>query len=117
MPAEGQSLVDGLPDDIREMTRAVLASARAGDVAAMGIGLDESLKRQMFCNDMDEAQARFVLERCGAEAPSVFDGKVSRRGIPPALPKTYLRLLQDQSLAPDVQEVQIENLPPRRADP
>jgi hypothetical protein len=35
---------------------------------------------------------------------------VSRAGIPPDLPKTYVRLARDQSLAPELQDVLIANL-------
>lgn len=110
VPAEGQTMVDGLPPDIREMTRAALARARAGDVAALGVGTDASLQRVMFCNDMTEEQTRFVLDRCGPEAPVVFEEEVRRKGIPPELPKTYVRLLRDQALTPGVQDEQIANL-------
>jgi pimeloyl-ACP methyl ester carboxylesterase len=114
VPREGQTMVDGLPAEIREMTRAAIARAREGDVAALGVGTDEALQRHMFCNDMSEEQTRFVLDHCGPEAPAVFEEAVRRTGIPPGLPKTYLRLLRDQALSPDVQDEQIANL---RASP
>jgi pimeloyl-ACP methyl ester carboxylesterase len=110
VPPEGATMIEALPPELREMTRDAVARARAGDIAALGLGVDEALSRQMFCNDMDEEQTRFVLERCSAEAPSLFAETVTRRGIPSALPKTYVRLLRDQSLAPAVQDVQIESL-------
>jgi pimeloyl-ACP methyl ester carboxylesterase len=114
VPAEGRTMVDGLPTELREMTRAALARARAGDVAALGIGSDEALQRRMFCNDMDESQARFVLDRCGPEAPTPFEQVVRRSGIPADLPKTYVRLLRDRALTPADQDAQVANL---RASP
>jgi pimeloyl-ACP methyl ester carboxylesterase len=113
-PPEEQTMIDALPEELRELTRAGVERARGGDVAALGVGVDESLTRHMFCNDMDEEQARFVLDRCGPEAPSLFAEPVRRRGIPPALPKTYVRLLRDQALRPEVQDAQIASL---RASP
>jgi pimeloyl-ACP methyl ester carboxylesterase len=110
IPPEAGSMIDALPEEVREMTRAAVARACAGDLAALGVGMDEDLSRHMFCNDMDPDQARFVLEHCGAEAPSVFTTTVCRRGIPSTLPKTYLRLLRDQALCPEVQDVQIAHL-------
>lgn len=110
VPPEGQTMVDGLPAELQELTRAALALARGGDIAALGIATDESMQRQMFCNDMDESQARFVLDRCGPEAPGVFEEPVQRTGIPPGLPKTYVRLLRDQALSPADQDAQIANL-------
>jgi hypothetical protein len=64
----------------------------------------------MFCNDMTGEQQRFVLDRIGTEVVGVLAEDVSRKGIPPALPKTYVKLLQDQSLAPPDQDRLIANL-------
>jgi pimeloyl-ACP methyl ester carboxylesterase len=68
----------------------------------------------MFCNDMDEKQVRFVLDRTGTEAAVVLAEAVTRAGIPPDLPKTFVKLLKDQSLPPERQDVLVENL---RASP
>lgn len=63
---------------------------------------------------MDEEQARFVLERTGTEAAVVLAEPVTRAGIPRELPKTFVKLLRDQSLPPAHQDVLIDNL---RASP
>ena len=109
VPPEGCTVVDALPEAVREMTRAAMLRARAGDLS-MGPGMDDELKRHLFCNDMDDAQTRYVLDRCGHECPSAFLDPVSRQGIPRSLPKTYVRLLRDQALAPATQDEQIANL-------
>lgn len=113
VPPEGGTVVDALPEAVRDMTREAMQRARDGDVS-MGPGMDDALKRFMFCNDMSEEQTRFVLDRCGHECPSAFLDTVTRAGIPPALRKTYVRLLQDQALEPAVQDEQIAHL---RASP
>jgi hypothetical protein len=59
---------------------------------------------------MDEAQTRFVLDRLGNEAVRVIGEQVSRAGIPPELPKTFVKLSRDQSLPPPVQDQLIRNL-------
>jgi hypothetical protein len=64
----------------------------------------------VFCNDMDDEQTRFVLDRTGTEAAGVLAEPVSRVGIPPELPKTFVKLLRDQSLPPDHQDVLAQNL-------
>ena len=91
------------------MTREAVEEARRGGDNPIG-GLDEQTTRLMFCNDMDEEQTRFVLERTGTEAAAVLAVPVTRAGIPPELPKTFVKLLQDQSLPPDQQDVLIQNL-------
>ncbi len=111
-PLDGQSCIDALPPDMRELAaEAVAATVHSGDAVAR---LDEPTIRRMFCNDMDEAQTRFVLDHCGSEVPSLLAQRVTRRAIPSTLPKTYVRLLRDQSLTPDTQDEQIAAL---RASP
>jgi pimeloyl-ACP methyl ester carboxylesterase len=113
IPPEGGTVIDTLPAEVRDMTRDAVAAAQAGGVNPMG-GLDEETVRRMFCNDMDEVQTRFVLDHTGVEAPAAFADSVTRVGIPQSMPTTYVRLLRDQALAPDVQDEQIEHL---RASP
>jgi pimeloyl-ACP methyl ester carboxylesterase len=69
---------------------------------------------EMFCSDMDDEQTRFVLDHIGTEAAAVLEEPVSRAGIPPDFPKTYVKLLRDRSLPPDHQDTLIGNL---RASP
>ena len=64
----------------------------------------------MFCNDMTEEQTQLVLSRTGTEAAAVFGETISRVGIPPDLPKTYVRLLRDQALTPSDQDAAIAAL-------
>jgi pimeloyl-ACP methyl ester carboxylesterase len=111
-PPEGQSSIDALPPDLRELAAAAVAdTVLAGGAVAR---LDEATIRRMFCNDMDEEQTRFVLDHCGTEVPSLLAERVTRQAIPSTLPKTYVRLLRDQSLVPDTQDEQIGAL---RASP
>jgi hypothetical protein len=91
------------------MTRDAVDAAKAGGDNPMG-GLDEATIRRMFCNDMDEAQTQVVLDHTGLEVASVFAEPVTRVGVPPELPKTYLRLLRDQALDLATQDAQIANL-------
>jgi pimeloyl-ACP methyl ester carboxylesterase len=108
-PPEGASAIEALPEDLRAMTREAVEEARHGGDNPIG-GLDEQTTRAMFCNDMDEEQTRFVLDRTGTEAAGVLAEPVSRVGIPPELPKTFVKLLRDQSLPPDHQDVLAQNL-------
>jgi pimeloyl-ACP methyl ester carboxylesterase len=109
VPPDGASAIDALPEDLRDMTRAAVEEARRGGANPIG-GLDEATTRSMFCNDMDEEQARYVLDRTGTEAAVVLAEPVSRAGIPADLPKTFVKLLRDQSLPPDHQDVLVRNL-------
>jgi pimeloyl-ACP methyl ester carboxylesterase len=106
IPEEGGSVLALLPDEIQEITRESMA--RAADDAT-GV-LDDETAAYMFCNDMDEEQTRFVLDRLGPEAINLITEDVSRVGLPPELPKTYVRLSRDQSLPPETQATMIANL-------
>jgi pimeloyl-ACP methyl ester carboxylesterase len=109
VPPEGASAIEALPEDLRDMTRDAVEEARRGGANPIG-GLDEDTTRSMFCNDMDEEQTRYVLDRTGTEAAVVLAEPVSRAGIPADLPKTFVKLLRDQSLPADHQDVLTENL-------
>lgn len=99
VPVEGTVVAGALPTSAGEPT---------GELEALDF--DEALIRRMFCNDMTEEQAQLVLTHTGTEAMTVFTETVSRVGIPPELPKTYVRLLRDQALSPADQDAAIAAL-------
>jgi len=109
VPPEGRSAIDAMPAELREMTRSAVDRARADAGGSVG-ALDEATIRFMFCNDMDEEQTRFVVDHFGTEAAGPLAETVTRSGIPPELPKTYVKLERDQSLEPAVQDGLIEYL-------
>jgi pimeloyl-ACP methyl ester carboxylesterase len=89
VPREGESAMQALPPSLLETPPDLV---------------------EMFCSDMDEEQTRFVTDHIGTEVAAVLEEPVSRTGIPPELPKTFVKLLQDRSLAPDHQDVLVQNL-------
>jgi len=105
IPPDGQSSIDALPVELRALA-ADAARASHQDGAVVG-RLDDDTIRAMFCNDMDDEQTAFVLDHVGSEVPSLLAQPVTRQGIPPTLPSTYVRLGRDASLAPEVQDAQI----------
>jgi pimeloyl-ACP methyl ester carboxylesterase len=109
VPPDGASAIDALPEDLRDLTREAVEEARRGGDNPIG-GLDEETTGLMFCNDMDEQQTRYVLDRTGTEASVVLAEPVTRAGIPAELPMTFVKLLRDQSLPPDHQDVLVQNL-------
>jgi len=103
VPPEGGRVVDAVPADSKDAALELVEAGDGGEPRG-DIGLDESTIRYMFCNDMTDEQARFVLDRTGPEVAAVFAERVTRRGTPPELSKTYVRLLRDQVLTPDDQD-------------
>jgi pimeloyl-ACP methyl ester carboxylesterase len=108
VPPEGGLVFEGTPAHSVENVNEALEQAPSDSTAR--IGMDAEAIRQMFCNDMTEEQTQFVLDHTGAEVMQVFGERVTRRGIPPELPKTYVRLSKDQALWPDDQDLAIERL-------
>jgi pimeloyl-ACP methyl ester carboxylesterase len=108
VPPEGGLAVEGVPSGSQSRARELVDDATVRGAGAGG--MDEATIRFMFCNDMDEEQTQFVLDHTGPEALAVFGERVTRRGIPPELPKTYVRLLNDQAIPPADQDRAIENL-------
>jgi pimeloyl-ACP methyl ester carboxylesterase len=89
VPREGESAMDALPQTLLESSPDPV---------------------EMFCNDMDEEQTRFVLDNMSTEAAQVLHEPAERSGIPVELPKTFVKLLRDQSLAPRDQDTYIQYL-------
>src|SRR5438445_278240 len=53
VPEEGNTAVDAMPKEIIDRVAA---------------GLTDDVVREMFCNDMDDEQTRFVLDHVGTDA-------------------------------------------------
>jgi pimeloyl-ACP methyl ester carboxylesterase len=95
VPPEGVHAVDAMPQEMIDRV--------AG-------GLTDAILADMFCNDLDAAQTRFVIEHVGTEVASVMIEPVTRVGMPAELPKTYLRLGRDHALPLAAQDASIAAL-------
>lgn len=117
VPPEGGSILDLLSGDVGETAAANVdqsraAAARANEDAATGTDTDAAAGPQlsedrlveMFCNDMDEAQTRFVLDHFGNEALGIVAETVSRAGMSAEIPKTWVRLLRDAIMTVEIQD-------------
>jgi hypothetical protein len=66
----------------------------------------------MFCNDMDEEQTRFVLRNlCGEAAGPMSEPSLA--GLRGSTPRSYVKLLRDQALTPEMQDGFIRNAGPK----
>jgi pimeloyl-ACP methyl ester carboxylesterase len=110
VPPEGQSVIDALPPDLAELSRNATRAILGGELDAAVMALDDTRLLEMFGNDMTADQQAFLLAHTGSEAVRPMIEPVTRIGIPPALPKTYVRLLRDGSLEPARQDMMIANL-------
>jgi pimeloyl-ACP methyl ester carboxylesterase len=74
------------------------------------VGGYERSYRYMFCNDLDEDTAQWLLSRLGPEPAAALTTPVSRRDFSSSIPTTYLVLTQDQALPPDAQRQLLRNI-------
>ncbi len=103
VPPDGKTTLDVISPEIQS-----LAEARRGDPS--GTVLAEPIARQMFCNDMSEEQARFVLDRLVAEAWGPMLEPTRLAGLARGIPASYVKLLRDACVSPDLQDEMIATI-------
>jgi pimeloyl-ACP methyl ester carboxylesterase len=86
VPREGQNVLDAIamPEHLRPRRPELL---------------DEAQARAMFCSDMDEEQARFVLSQLCPEALGPLLEPARLKGLRHPVPRSYVKLLRDQTLS------------------
>jgi len=103
IPREGQSVWDAL---------GIAEAERVEPEAGGGATIDAEAARRMFCSDMDEEQTRFVLERLCPEAPRPMGEPMRLAGLRRPVPRSYVKLLDDTILLPEMQDEYARNAGP-----
>lgn len=103
VPDEGVAVLDDLSPDVE-----LLAQQNMEHPVAMK--LPDEIAKSMFCNDMDQEQTDFVLSHLVAEAWQPMRTPSRLAGLRQGLPATYIKLLQDQSVPPELQDKMIANI-------
>ncbi len=98
VPLQGQTVLETLDPDLQSMA----SEMEIGETLSNGFG--EQQAREMFCNDMDEQQTKFVLDNLCPEAPQILSEATDLAGLRHPIPRSYVRLLRDQSLSPELQD-------------
>lgn len=99
VPREGQNVFDAI--------------AIADELRPTGPNLlDEERARAMFCSDMDEEQARFVLSRLCPEAVGPMLEPARLAGLRRPVPRSYVKLLRDATLSGEQQDEFARNAGP-----
>jgi pimeloyl-ACP methyl ester carboxylesterase len=104
VPADGQCLLDTLDPAMRAIAD---ESESRGDPVAM---LEPDLATAVFCNDMDEQQTAFTLDRMVPEARPVLRQPISLAGLRQPVRRVYVRLLRDAIIPPSQQDQMIANM-------
>ena len=105
VPEEGRGWVDLRPPAQRIFLRLLYRLRPSGALSPRGSN------RKTLANDLDEQTTAMFLDRRVPEAPRFLLDPVSPATIPAAIPRHYLRLLQDRSLSEAARERMIGRLP------
>jgi pimeloyl-ACP methyl ester carboxylesterase len=98
VPTDGQTLLEILDPDVQSMA----SEMEIGET--LSSGFSEKDAREMFCSDMNEEQTRFVLDHLCPEAPQILGETADLAGLRHPIPRTYVRLLRDQTLSLSLQD-------------
>ncbi|MCH7790455.1 MAG: alpha/beta fold hydrolase, partial [Acidobacteria bacterium] len=93
VPADGERVVDTLPDEIASMVEAAVLTAKSNP--GVGETLDETIASAIFCNDMNPADTRYTLDLMVPEAVGVTVEAVSHEGLAHPIPRTWVHLSED----------------------
>jgi pimeloyl-ACP methyl ester carboxylesterase len=105
IPPEGRSALSQVPLPIRPLP--FWAGRRRRATVA-----PRPVARWLFAGDLDEAAAARLLDQLSPESAGVGLEPVYRRGLSPAIGRTYVCLTRDRALPPRRQRRQIANLGP-----
>jgi pimeloyl-ACP methyl ester carboxylesterase len=102
---DGKCAFDAFPPELRSR-----ADERLRDTGGAGTTIDIDHHRDMLCNDLTDEQAAWVLERLVPDSLNLFTDRVDW-GRAGRVHCHYVKLLQDRSLPPPMQDVMIGLLP------
>lgn len=95
VPEDRTRVLDQIDPDVR----AAVEAGIAGGVYTVGA----DAARAMLCNDADDEQSAFILDRVVDDAAALLAETVDLSGYRRPIPRTYVRTAQDQCYPPDLQ--------------
>jgi pimeloyl-ACP methyl ester carboxylesterase len=103
LPPEGTSIVDSSPWLSATMARRAAKKNVPGKTPRW-------MARFVYLNGVPSHRRRFMAGKLYAESLRILTEKMSRRGMPNDIPRTWILTRQDRALAPKVQRKYIEAL-------
>jgi len=103
LPREGTSIVDGSPWLIATVARPIAKKN-------VPTPTPKWYARFVFMNGVPSHRRRFLTGKLYAESLRILTEKVSRRGMPDEIPRTWILTLRDRALSPKVQRKYIDAL-------
>ncbi|MGE5288985.1 MAG: alpha/beta fold hydrolase [Micromonosporaceae bacterium] len=110
VPDPGTCALDSWPAGLRWLPRVALALRPGGSRAPLT--MSERRARLGLANDLDEAQARRLLDRLVPETPGFLSSPMPGTAMPPGLPRTYLVARRDRIHKPRRQAATAAHLAP-----
>ncbi|MDQ1547996.1 MAG: hypothetical protein QOH69_2900 [Actinomycetota bacterium] len=101
LPPEGTSIVESSPWLIAQVARHRAKSGVPSETP-------QWMARFVFLNGVPARRRRFMTGKLHAESLRILVEKVSRRGMPDDLPRTWILTLRDRALAPKLQRKYID---------
>ncbi|GAB3990252.1 alpha/beta hydrolase [Actinoallomurus acanthiterrae] len=95
VPEDGTRVLDQIDPSVR----ASVEESIAGGVYSLGA----DAARAMLCNDADEEQATFILDRIVDDAAALLTETVDLSGYRLPIPRTYIQLSEDRCYPPELQ--------------
>jgi pimeloyl-ACP methyl ester carboxylesterase len=102
VPAEGRCGIQGPAKVFEAWLRRKLG--RELEKPDGKLELPQWLARRMFCSDLSKKDAAQHMAQLCPEAPGILLESVSRTGLDPALPRTYVKLTKDKAIPARSQE-------------
>lgn len=102
VPEDRTRVLDQIDPDVR----AAVEAGIAGGVYAVG----EDAARAMLCNDADDEQSTFILDRVVDDAAALLSETVDLSGYRLPIPRTYLHTSRDQCYPPELQTRSAERI-------
>jgi pimeloyl-ACP methyl ester carboxylesterase len=103
LPPEGTSIVDSSPWVIAPVARRIAKKIVPTETPKW-------LLRFAFLNGVPLYRRRFMTGKLHAESLRILTDKVSRRGMPDDIPRTWILTRRDRAISPKVQRKYIESL-------
>jgi pimeloyl-ACP methyl ester carboxylesterase len=102
VPEDGTRVLDQIDPDVRTAVEAAIA----GGIYAIG----PDAARAMLCNDADDEQSAFILDRVVDDAAALLTETVDLGGYRLPIPRTYIQLSEDHCYPPDLQAKSTERI-------
>ena len=96
VPPHGTRVLDGIDPDVRVAVEAAIAGGIYAQTRDAG--------RMMLCNDLDDEQCEWALDRVIDDAAALLAEPVDLTGYTLDVPITYVRLDLDHTYPPELQE-------------